>query len=60
MLANAYLKKYLEVTGRKKEEVMRWIPVVAAKYVDVGLTEETNRRFLAIVDRFCKDAEAQP
>lgn len=49
--ANIYLKQYLNLSGRSREEIFRWIPVRAATYIDLGLPEQTNKRLYEIAKK---------
>lgn len=44
IFANIYLKEYLKLSGRSREEVLKWIPIRAATYVDLGLPEKANNK----------------
>lgn len=46
--ANIYLKEYLKISGRSREEILKWIPIRAATYVDLGLPEQTNQKLYEI------------
>lgn len=49
--ADIYLKKYLKLSGRSREEIFRWIPIRAATYVDLGLPEQTNKKLYEIAKK---------
>lgn len=51
--ANIYLKEYLRLSGRTRKEVIRWVPVRAVTYVDLGLPDEVNKKLYKIAKK-CK------
>lgn len=50
MIAKTYLKEYLSITNMDKQKILRWIPVRAATYIDVGLPERLDRIFQKILE----------
>ena len=54
MIAKAYLKNYIAITNMDKQKILRWIPVRAATYIDVGLPERLDRIFQKILEKHCK------
>lgn len=51
LIAQAYLKEYIAITRMDKKKILKWIPIRAATYVDVGLSDKLNRKFIRIVDK---------
>ncbi len=51
IFANIYLKEYLRLSGRTKDEILKWIPVRAATYVDLGLPEQANQKLYQIAKK---------
>ncbi len=50
LFAETYLKEYLRLSGYSRKEILQWIPIRAATYLDLGLPESENKklRFLAM------------
>ncbi len=51
LFANAYLKEYLKRSGRTRKEILQWIPVRAATYVDLGLPERIDRKLYQLAGK---------
>lgn len=51
IFANIYLKEYLKLSGRRREEIVRWIPIRAATYVDLGLPERANKKLYKLAKK---------
>lgn len=54
LIAKAYLSEYISITKTNKQKIKQWIPIRAATYVDVGLSEALNESFLKIVNKHYK------
>ena len=54
LIAKVYLKEYISLTKMDKRRILRWIPVRAATYVDVGLPKELDKKFQSILDKHYK------
>ena len=50
IISKIYLDRYISITGMERKEIMRWIPIRAATYLDVGLPEKLENAFHKIVD----------
>lgn len=57
LIAKAYLKEYIALTNMDRQKVLRWIPIRAATYIDVGLPVHLDRIFQKILERHCKKTE---
>ena len=44
VFAEIYLRRYLKLSGYSKREVMWWVPIRAATYLDHDLPEKENRK----------------
>ena len=51
LIAEIYLKKYISITGMKRQSILRWIPLRAATYIDVGLPAHLERIFQEILEK---------
>lgn len=51
LIANAYLRKYISLTGVDKKTIAKWIPIRAATYLDVGLSPEIEKIFRKILSK---------
>ena len=54
LIANIYLKEYISITGSDKKSILRWIPIRAATYIDVGLPVHLEQAFKRIVENHYK------
>jgi aminoglycoside phosphotransferase (APT) family kinase protein len=48
-LLKAYLKRYFKQSGCNYDDMAAWLPVQAAKYMEVGLSEECEEIFRGII-----------
>lgn len=53
LLAKIYLREYIAITHMDRQKILRWIPVRAATYLDVGLPERLERIFRRIMEKGC-------
>ena len=51
IIASVYLKEYISITGMEKKEIMKWIPIRAATYIDVGLSPYLEKKFKQIINK---------
>lgn len=51
LFANAYLKEYLKLSEQSRQEVLKWIPIRAATYVDLGLPDTANKKLYKIAKK---------
>ena len=51
LIAKIYLEEYISITGMDKQNILRWIPIRAATYIDVGLPAHLERIFQRIIEK---------
>lgn len=51
IFSSVYLREYIKISKMKKENIMRWLPLRAATYIDVGLPEKVNESFIKIIKK---------
>ena len=49
--ADVYLNRYMKLSGRSREDIIRWIPIRAASYIDRDLPASVNRKLCQIVKK---------
>ena len=54
LIAEIYLKEYIRITKMDRKKILRWIPVRAATYIDVGLPMRLEKKFKKILDKHYK------
>lgn len=54
LIAKVYLKEYIRITKMDKKKILRWIPIRAATYMDVGLPMHLDKKFKKILDKHYK------
>ena len=50
--AKTYLKEYVKISSCSIRDIMNWIPVRAATYLDFGLPEKANKKLLQIINNY--------
>lgn len=45
-----YLDEYRRLTGTKLEDILYWLPIRAATYLDVGLSDAANKKLLKVIN----------
>lgn len=51
LFAKIYLKEYIAITNMNKQTILRWIPIRAATYIDVGLPAHLEQVFQRIIKK---------
>ncbi len=56
LFAERYLRAYLRLSGFTRQEILRWVPIRAATYLDLGLPEKANRKLRRIAAKHSNKA----
>lgn len=54
LIAKTYLKEYIAITNIDKQKILRWLPIRAATYIDVGLPMHLDQIFHKIIEKHYK------
>jgi uncharacterized protein (TIGR02172 family) len=52
--ADIYLKEYIRISNCSMNDIIKWIPIRAATYLDFGLPEKANKQLFNIINHYLK------
>lgn len=55
MFAEIYLREYCRISGKQRKEILKWLPIRAATYADLGLPPKINERLYQIAKKLNKE-----